>query len=87
MNEKIIKKTSKKETLRLAGMGGTTKTICYKTPNLELYMGGNTVLLPQISVIADKNTPIKNTLGLKTLMLFGKVRFNLVDFFLSTETR
>ena len=86
-NENLIKKTSKKETLRLAGMGGTTKTKCYNTPNLKLYLGDNSVSLPQISVIADKNSQIKNNLGLKTLMLFDKVRFNLVDFVLSTQPK
>ena len=86
-NENLIKQTSKKETLRLAGLGGTTKAKCYHMPNLELYLGDNSVILPQISVIADKNSQIKNNLGLKALMLFGKVRFNLVDFVLSTEPR
>lgn len=85
MNEDLIKQTSKKETLKLAGLGGTTKAKSYQTPNLELYLGGNSVILPQISVIADKNSAIKNNLGLKALMLFGKVRFNLVDFVLTTE--
>ena len=87
MNESLIKETSKKETLKLAGMGGTTKTKCYNTPNLELYLGNNAVTLPRIAVIANKNSQIKNNLGLKALMLFGKVRFNLVDFVLSTEPR
>ena len=87
MNENSIKQTSKKETLRLAGLGGTTKTKCYHTPNLELYLGNNTVTLPRIAIIANKNSQIKNNLGLKALMLFGKVHFNLVDFVLSTESR
>ena len=86
-NENVIKQISKKETLKLAGVGGINKTKCYQTPNLELYMGDNTVILPQIAVIADKNSQIKNNLGIKALMLFSKVRFNLVDFLLSTELR
>ena len=86
-NENLIKQTSKKETLRLAGMGGTTKTKCYNTPNLKLNLGNNSVTLPRIAVIANKNSQIKNNFGLKALMLFGKVRFNLVDFLLSTEPR
>ena len=87
MNENLIKKTSKKERLRLAGLGGTTKTQCYQTPNLKLYLDDNSVRLPQMSVIADKKSRIKNNLGLKSLMLFRKVRFNLVDFVLSTQSK
>ena len=86
-NENLMIRTSKKDTLRLAGLGGTTKTKCYKAPNLILHLNDNSVALPQIDVIADKNSQIKNNLGLKSLMLFGKVRFNLVDFVLSTEPR
>lgn len=85
MNENLIKKGSKKETIKLAGLGGITKSKCYQTPDLKLSLGKDSVTLPRIAVIADKKSQIKNNLGVKALMLFSKVRFNLVDFVLSTE--
>lgn len=85
MNENLIKKGSKKETIKLAGLGGITKSKCYQTPDLKLSLGNKSVTLPRIAVIADKKSHIKNNLGVKALMLFSKVRFNLVDFVLSTE--
>lgn len=86
-HEKSVKKRSKKDTIRIAGIGGVTKAKCYQTPDLELSLGGNEVAVPLMQVIAAKNSQIKNNLGLQTLMLFKKVRFNMIDFILSTEVR
>lgn len=83
-HEKFIKKSSKKDTIKIAGVGGVTKEKCYKIPDLEIRLGGNNVTIPFIQVIGNKKSQIKNNLGLRTMMLFKKVRFNLVDFVLSS---
>lgn len=84
-NEKFVKNYSKKDTIRIAGIGGLIKTKCYQTPNLELSLGGNLVIVPLMQIISNKKSQIRNNLGLRTLMLYKKVRFNMIDFVLSTE--
>ena len=86
-HEKFVKKRSKKDTIRFAGIGGVTKVKCYQTPDVGLSLGRNDVIVPLMQVITNKKYQVKNNLGLKTLMLFKKVRFNLIDFVLSTEPR
>lgn len=85
-HKKFVKSRSKKDTIRIAGIGGVTKAQCYKTPDLELTLGGHNVIVPFMQVITNKKSQIKNNLGLRSLMLFKKVRFNMVDFVLSTES-
>lgn len=85
IHKKFVRSCSKKDKIRIASIGGVTKENCYQTPNLELTLGGNNVIVPSMQVISNKKSQIKNNLGLKSLMLFDKVRFNLVDFILSTE--
>lgn len=84
-HEKLIKKSSKEDTVRIAGIGGVNKTKSYKTANLQLILSGKEVTVPLMDVIADKKSKLKNNLGLKSLMLFNKVRFNMIDFVISTD--
>lgn len=53
---------------------------------LKLTLGNNSVVIPNIIVLLqDSPNGYDCNLGLKTLMLFDKIRFNLVDFVLTTE--
>lgn len=57
--------------------------------NVELALGNRQLSVPEMVVLLEKNTDgilysYQCNLGLKSLMLFGKVRFNMVDFVLST---
>lgn len=56
-------------------------------PNLPLGIGGNMAVVPEMAV---KTTPgtmsagVPCNIGIKSLMLFGKVHFNMVDFVFTT---
>lgn len=84
-NKKFINSKGTPETFRKAGIGGIEKSKGYKVSDMPLYLGGNSVTLPSLNVM--KNTDCfgyECNLGLKSLMLYKTVRFNLVDFVLST---
>ena len=90
-NKAYARKHGKKETVRFAGIGGAIKAKYYRVPDMELTLGGHSVVVPTIDVKARKKKSARitdyNNLGLSSLMLFGKVRFNMVDFVLTTELR
>lgn len=75
------------DTIRTAGIGGVKILASYRLPNVPAYVGGNGVMVPHFIVNTDLN-PLSSdyecNLGLKTIMLFGKVRFNLIDFTITT---
>lgn len=87
-NKDFITTHSQLDSIRSAGIGGVHISECYKVPDLELKLGGQSVIIPKIDVLLqDAPYGYDCNLGLKTLMLFAKVRFNLVDFVLTTESR
>lgn len=75
------------DSIREAGIGGVHITKTYKVPNLPLGIGGNVDVVPEMAV---KTTPgtmsagVPCNIGIKSLMLFGKVHFNMVDFIFTT---
>ncbi|MDE7166014.1 MAG: retropepsin-like domain-containing protein [Bacteroidaceae bacterium] len=76
------------DTIRSAGFAGTDTSVRYRLPNVRLSVGGGTVVLPEIAV-SQNSSPIISyhdecNLGLYSLMLFKKIRFNMVDFVFST---
>ena len=76
------------DTIREAGIGGVIRSKCYYVPDMPVRIGGNTVTPPVMTVRTDDNSMIGDydcIIGLKTLMMYGKVRFNLVDFVLTTD--
>ncbi len=85
-NKNFITSHSELDSIRTAGIGGIQITESYKVPDLKLTLGGQSVVVPQINVLLqDSPHGYDCNLGLKTLMLFSKVHFNLVDFVLTTE--
>ena len=74
---------------RNAGIGGVNISECYRIPNLSIGLGNNQILAPEIVVVLQDNMGgtfgYDCNLGLKSLMLFSKVRFNMVDFALTTS--
>ncbi len=81
---------AKLDTIREAGIGGVIISECYKVPDLPVSLGGNTVLPEELTVKTDENAVREGyecILGLKTLMLYDGVRFNLVDFVLTTTKK
>lgn len=87
-NKEYITFNCRKDTISSAGIGGVSQTLCYELLDSELSIGGTSVKVPSIMVHAgecDGDVNSNNSLGLKSMMLFRKVRFNLVDMVLSTE--
>lgn len=90
-NEDFITSVAQLDTIRGAGVGGVQTSHYYNVPNMALQLGGYEVTVPELGVLLDNQMygmdsdygPECN-LGLRSLMLFDKVRFNLVDFVLST---
>lgn len=83
-NEEYVLANSTPDTVRTAGIGGVRISECYRLADVPLTVGGGSVILPDINVYKDDN-PIHSSeydcnLGLKSLMRFAKIRFNLVDF-------
>ncbi|MDE7414440.1 MAG: retropepsin-like domain-containing protein [Muribaculaceae bacterium] len=87
-NKKFIKTEGKETNIRLAGIGGVEISKGYEVADLLLNLGGNSVDVPVMEVMpkSDCFGGYECNLGVKTLMLFRSVRFNLVDFVLSTES-
>lgn len=88
-NKEFITAQEEPDTIRQAGIGGTYSVQCYKPKNLSLSLGGSTVILPELTVKAEHTSNVRVldyecNLGIWSLMLFDKVRFNLVDMALST---
>lgn len=86
-NKKYVKLHGEKTKLRKAGIGGVKISNGYKVADMTLDLGGNSVVVPSFNVM-KKDAGIGGydfNLGLKSLMLYRSVRFNLVDFILTTE--
>ncbi|WP_289870577.1 retropepsin-like aspartic protease [Duncaniella dubosii] len=88
-NKDFIKSNAETDTIRRAGIGGVTESLCYRVRNMPVSMGGHTVGVPDLVVDTSQSSAAMNfecNIGLKTLMMFDKIRFNLVDFVLTTDT-
>jgi hypothetical protein len=87
-NKEYITTNCKLDTIRTGGIGGVQTSECYNVPNISIGFGKEQVLVPEIVVKTGNSTnaivEYEGNLGLKSLMLFSKVRFNLVDFVLTT---
>ena len=87
-NKEYITTHCKLDTIRNAGIGGVNVSECYRVPNLSIELGNNEIKAAEIVVVLQDNMGgtfgYECNLGLKSLMLFSKVRFNLVDFVLTT---
>ncbi len=88
-NKDYIISNSELDTIREAGIGGTINSPCYKVMDMPVSLGGNTVFPPELIVRTNDNSTIGDyycIIGVKTLMMYETVHFNLVDFVLSTES-
>ena len=87
-NKDYITTHARLDSVREAGIGGVIYSQCYKVPDMSVSLGGSTVCVPEFTVkTAEKamRADYDCILGVKSMMLFGKVRFNMVDFVLTTE--
>ena len=87
-NKEYITSHCKLDTIRGAGIGGVHMSECYRMTDTPLKIGNNRVVVPEMAVVLQMNTDgiygYECNLGLRSLMLFSKVRFNMVDFVLTT---
>ena len=87
-NKEYITTHCKLDTIRNAGIGGVNVSECYRVPNLSIELGNNEIKAAEIVVVLQDNMGgtfgYECNLGLKSLMLFRKIRFNMVDFVLTT---
>jgi len=87
-DKEYVEGVGRLDTIRSAGLGGVVEMPCYHVPNIPVTIGGSTVDSPDLIVKTQKdNSRMAQdvNIGLKTLMLFSKVRFNMVDFVLTTQ--
>lgn len=87
-NKEYLTAHCQSDTIRQGGVGGTWSALCYILPDAQLTLGNNTVMIPSISVQTaerDNGNIGDSCIGLRSMMLFRKVRFNLVDMILTSE--
>lgn len=86
-NKEYLTAHCKSDTVNMAGVGGVWSVLCYSLPDAALKLGGNSVIVPLLDVQTEQhgNYMEENNLGIRSMMLFRKVRFNLVDMVLTTE--
>lgn len=86
-NKEYLTKNCKSDTVNMAGVGGVWSVLCYKLPNATLALGGNSVTVPVFDVQTEQHGSYmeEDNLGIRSMMLFRKARFNLVDMILTTE--
>ena len=86
-NKEYVIAHGRPDSLRMAGIAGVHISGCYRLPDLEARLGGTSVIVPQMDVRIEGNPAgmdYECNFGLKSLMLFGKIRFNMVDFTITT---
>lgn len=87
-NKQYVLDNGIKDTVRMAGIGGVNYIDCYKLSNMKISLGNHTVEIPEFVVATEKEAgpggQHECNIGLRTLMLYSFVRFNLVDFVLTT---
>lgn len=88
-NRRFVLDNGKKDTVRQAGIGGVKFNERYLLSNMKISLGGHTAEIPGIDVRTKKEEGAGSeseggVLGLRSLMLYSFVRFNFVDFVLTT---
>lgn len=86
-NKEHLTTNCESDTVNMAGVGGVWSVLCYKLSNASFTLGGNSVTVPVFDVQTEQhgNYMEEDNLGIRSMMLFRKVRFNLVDMILTTE--
>lgn len=87
-NKDYIEQNGRQDTIRTAGVGGFQIEDCYYIPNIPITIAGTTVTPSEFVVKTQKssnNGDYDARIGLRTMMLFGKIHFNMVDFTISAQ--
>lgn len=87
-NKQYVLDNGIKDTVKQAGIGGVKTNERYLLSNMKLSLGGHTLEIPEIDVRTTQEfgfgSECEGVLGVRTLMLYSFVRFNFVDFVLTT---
>ena len=87
-NKQYVLDNGIKDTVKQAGIGGVKINERYLLPNTKISLGGHVADIPEIDVRTTREfgsgSECEGVLGLRTLMLYSFVRFNFVDFVLTT---
>lgn len=88
LNKNYIEQNGRQDSIRTAGIGGFQIEDCYYVPNMPITIAGITVS-PLEFVVKTKKTSTNDEydarIGLRTMMLFGKIHFNMVDFTVAAQ--
>jgi len=87
-NKECVEKFGRQDTIRGAGHGGVSVMPCYHMPYIPVTIGSSTVTPADLIIqIQNENSPMAHDtrIGLHTMMLFSKIRFDMVNFIVSTE--
>lgn len=86
LNRKYIEQHGRQDTIRTAGIGGFQIEDCYYMYDMPVTIAGATVVPSEFAVKtkASSNNYEAN-IGLRTMMLLGKIHFNMVDFTVSAQ--
>lgn len=88
LNKNYIEQNGRQDSIRTAGIGGFHIDDCYYVPNMPIKIAGLTVTPLEFVVktnISSNNDEYDARIGLRTMMLFGKIHFNMVDFTVSAQ--
>lgn len=86
-NKDFILAHAETDTIRRSGLGGVVESLGYRVTQMPVSLGGHTIGIQGLVVDASESSAAMDfncNLGIKTLMQFDKIRFNLVDFVLTT---
>ena len=86
-NKDFILAHAEVDTIRRGGLGGVVESLCYRVEKIPVSLGGHTIGIQGLVVATSESSAAMEfncNLGIKTLMQFDKIRFNLVDFVLTT---
>ena len=88
-NKQFVLENGTKDTVIQGGIGGVRFNERYLLSNMKISLGGHTMEIPEIDVRIKQEEGVGSeseggVLGLRSLMLYSSVRFNFVDFVLTT---
>ena len=80
-NKDFILAHAEVDTIRRGGLGGVVESLCYRLEKMPVSLGGHTIGIQGLVVNTSESSAAMDfncNLGIKALMHFDKIRFNLV---------
>lgn len=83
-----VEQNGRKDSIRSAGVGGYRVEECYYVADMPVRFAGRTVWPEEFVVKTQSDGTGEDydaRIGLRTMMLMGRLRFNMVDFVVSAD--